>query len=514
MKKYISIALAVLLGFSAAQAQNAPIKGKCGEDVEWLFNFNTLTITAGKKNGVKKTMYDYDMRDNISPWRKKKLNIEKVIIGEGITSIGSCAFAGCENLNEVTFNGKQVKTIGWGAFMNCSNLGSISLPNMLNSIEDVAFANCRKLSRITIPKCKVGDKAFACCNNLNYIDCAAIDLGQMVFAKEESVDGKIQHVLYSGSIGSIPSYIDSTTCEQYGLDKEAVIKFTGTGKGRGPIPIPMERSLVDTNIPKSDKIHNNIYALIIGNQEYRSGDSEVIYAIRDARVFKKYCENTIGIPSSNIFEIENATKHMIMEEALGDWLGSIEDREQKRLIIYYAGHGMLGIKDNTDNNEENNKKSYLLPTDVRGTNPKGGIALDEFYAKVGRLEFEQTTIFLDACFSGANRSGGSVTKGLRAPVRPVPPTPIDTGNLIVFSACQGNETAQSYHEHEHGLFTYYLLKELQDNYMKDDFNLGSLAEHVIKGVSTTAKNLKIRKDQTPTVNASSSLKEEWQYRGF
>ena len=45
---------------------------------------------------------------------------------------------------------------------------------------------------------------------------------------------------------------------------------------------------------------------------------------------------------------------------------------------------------------KNKNKAYILPTDVRGTAPQHGIALDDFYAKIGQTGFMQTSIFLDA----------------------------------------------------------------------------------------------------------------------
>jgi hypothetical protein len=202
--------------------------------------------------------------------------------------------------------------------------------------------------------------------------------------------------------------------------------------------------LLDENIPVSLDTRNDTYVLIIGNQKYRFA-SDVTYAIHDARVFREYCERTLGIPALNIHVAENATKQMISEEEMEDWLGTIQDREKKRLIIYYAGHGVPDTR--------NQNKSYLLPTDVRGENPKRGIALDDFYAKIGSLDFAQATIFMDACFSGVNRSNDCVTEGMRGVEIEVDETPLSEGRLVVFSAAQGNETAQGYPEQGHGLFT-------------------------------------------------------------
>ena len=495
MKKYISAIMMVLFSFAAMQAQTSTIDGTCGDDMKWSFDGNTLTITT--KDGVNKPMNNYNTKKKISPWREKKLNVKKVLIGKGVTSIGSCAFAGCENLTEVLFegNGTKLSTIGWGAFLNCTNLRSISLPVKLTLIEKIAFANCRSLSSVKIPaQCRVEDQAFASCDNLTSIDCASTAvLGQSVFAKEEIVNGKMQHTMYSGTILHLPPYINTDNCNIFGISREAIEKIESKAVALDFDP-NQPTSIIDSDIPVSDISRNNTYVLIIGNEKYRFV-SDVPYAIHDAHVFSDYCQKVLGVPSSNIHLTENATKHMILEEELDDWITTIKNREEKRLIIYYAGHGVPDTK--------NNNKSYLLPTDVRGGNPKRGIPLDEFYAKVGEMNFEQTAIFLDACFSGL--------EGMRSAVI-AEDTPLSEGNLIVFSAAQGNETAQGYPEQGHGLFTYYLLNELREKV--GNINFGTLSDNIKKNVSKTANDLNLRSKQTPSTNSSEKLKEGWRYLTF
>jgi hypothetical protein len=50
------------------------------------------------------------------------------------------------------------------------------------------------------------------------------------------------------------------------------------------------------------------------------------------------------------------------------------------------------------------------------------------------------------------------------------------GNMVVFSAAQGDETAYPNHEKGHGMFTYFLLKKLQET--KGDVTLSELGEIV------------------------------------
>lgn len=478
-------------------------EGYCGEDTKWSFDGYTLTISNVNTKGERVFIKDYNVEKSIAPWIKSKLDIRKVEIGVGITRIGSCAFANCQNLQEVVFSGTDLTEIGWGAFLNCTRLRNISLPIQLRIIETIAFANCSSLASITIPdRCRVGDQAFVSCDNLKSIELSPTAIiGHHAFASEINLDNKIRHALYNGEIIRIPPYINPNNSHEYGLASEAVEKITKGGFVS--IDYDYQTSAVDTDIPTSTITRNDIYALIIGNQNYRFA-SDVPYAIHDARVFADYCKKVLGVPAGNIHIAEDATKQMIMEEELEDWVKSISDREDKHLIVYYAGHGVPDVK--------NKNKAYILPTDVRGTNPKRGIALDDFYAQLGNLEFKQTSVFLDACFSGVNRSNEGVTEGLRAVEIDAEDAELGGGALVVFSAAQGNETAQGYPEQGHGLFTYYLLDALKET--SGYISYGVLSDRIKRNVSAQATELKMHKKQTPSTNASDKIANNWRGLSF
>lgn len=504
MKKYILflvLSVSCLTGINAQYSYR--IEGTCGEDVKWSFDGNMLTITNVNKKGEKVTMNNYNVGQNVSPWVKQKLNIKTVVVMKGITNIGSCAFANCGSLQEVRFEGTDLETIGWGAFLNCSHLRNISIPVQLKSIETIAFANCATLPSIVIPdRCRLADQAFVSCTNLKMIDVAPTAIiGHHAFASEVIINGVTRHALYDGELRRLPSYVNLGNCTEFGLSKESVDKCTN--KERSDADYDYATSEVDTIIPSSDRMRYDTYALIIGNQNYRFV-SDVPYAIHDARVFSEYCKKTLGIPVENIHIAEDATKQMIMEEELEDWISQIPHRDEKNLIVYYAGHGVPDVK--------NKNKAYILPTDVRGTNPQRGIALDAFYSKLGDLAFRRTSVFLDACFSGVNRNNEGVTEGLRGVEIEAEDATFGEGSVVVFTAAQGNETAQGYPEEGHGLFTYYLLKELQES--AGVVTLGEMSDYLKSNVSLQAIQLKMRKKQTPATSCSEKIKDEWRYMQF
>jgi hypothetical protein len=83
--------------------------------------------------------------------------------------------------------------------------------------------------------------------------------------------------------------------------------------------------------------------------------------------------------------------------------------------------------------------------------------------------------------------------------------------MVVFAAAQGNETAQGYPEQGHGLFTYYLIKEIQKN---EFVSFGELSDNLKENVSKGALQQKMRKAQTPTTNPSGSVADTWRSFSF
>ena len=88
--------------------------------------------------------------------------LQRVQLGNGVTSIGQNAFNDCIALKEVLF-GENVKTIGYGAFRGCTNLPYVALPEGLQQIGDLAFDQCTKLSRVIVPSSVywIGASAFS-----------------------------------------------------------------------------------------------------------------------------------------------------------------------------------------------------------------------------------------------------------------------------------------------------------------------------------------------------------------
>lgn len=246
---------------------------------------------------------------------------------------------------------------------------------------------------------------------------------------------------------------------------------------------------VDKNIVINDQKDPNTFVLIISNENYKY-EQPVPFALNDGDVFKQYCEKTLGIPAKNIRYAPDATFNDMRRQLM--WLETVMNTYQgeARAIVYYSGHGMPS---------EDGKHAYLLPVDGESRFADSGLSTEQLYKQLGNMPSTGTIVLLDACFSGARRDGNMMASNRGVAIK-VKDAPI-TGNMVVFSAAQGDETAYPYKEQKHGLFTYFVLSALQQN--GGYISFGDLSDQVIKMVTRTSI-VENDKHQTPTVNPSSA----------
>lgn len=262
---------------------------------------------------------------------------------------------------------------------------------------------------------------------------------------------------------------------------------------REEIQIAQIGSAVDKNIPHTNVINKNTFALIIANENYKHVAS-VPFARNDGDIFRQYCLNTLGLPEKNIKFLPNATLNDIKSQL--NWLQSItEVWDQPQVIVYYAGHGIP---------DESNKSAYLLPVDGYGSDVTTGYKLDDLYATLGGMPATHITVFMDACFSGSKRESGMLASARGVAIKTKAGVP--QGNMLVFSAAQGDETAYPNKEEGHGMFTYYLLKKLQET--KGDVTMQDLGDYIITNVRQQSVYLN-GKSQTPCVTPSSNVADTW-----
>ncbi len=107
--------------------------GKCGKNVKWSYDKKTKTVTISGKGA----MANYG-GDNVyaPPW--SDLDVRKIVVKKGVTTIGDKAFAHCENLQSVTIP-EGVTSLGIEIFFDSTKLGTITLPKSLKKVNRATF---------------------------------------------------------------------------------------------------------------------------------------------------------------------------------------------------------------------------------------------------------------------------------------------------------------------------------------------------------------------------------------
>lgn len=156
--------------------------------VSWHVSNGVLTISG------QGPMEDYELL--CAPWDEsgESFDVKKLVVEEGVTYLGTHAFAACPNLTEVTLP-QSLRVIGDFCFADCSGLTSVSfskgllyigasafsssgvrdlaLPDGLAGLGDMCFSFCASLKSLRIPDslCSLGEKVF--------VDCAALEQIEM-----------------------------------------------------------------------------------------------------------------------------------------------------------------------------------------------------------------------------------------------------------------------------------------------------------------------------------------------
>ena len=160
------------------------------------------TLTISGYGAMKDEYRPYDDANS----RKKK--ITKIIIGNGVTTIGKGAFWDCSGVKEVVFEkGSSLKEIKKNGFHSNINLKEIVLPASLEIIGISAFYNAANLESVEFENPdnlkEIGGQGFGACKKLVYInnpnkskDCEWMPknltkIGENAFSGDDQLCGRI-----------------------------------------------------------------------------------------------------------------------------------------------------------------------------------------------------------------------------------------------------------------------------------------------------------------------------------
>ncbi len=135
-----------------------------GGNVKWKYDSKTKTVTVYGSGAMK----NFSNGDNGQRWdeiykatAEKPVNkATKIVIENGVTSIGNNVFRTLNNVTSVTIP-NTVTSIGQSAFEGCSALTTVNIPSSVKTIGNYAFKNT-KYASVTIPSTvtSIGKNAF------------------------------------------------------------------------------------------------------------------------------------------------------------------------------------------------------------------------------------------------------------------------------------------------------------------------------------------------------------------
>ena len=158
--------------------------------LKWSYSDGTLTLSGYGE------MTDFASYAE-QPWRGLAVSVKRLVISEGITSVGGCAFASMPSLSSVSLP-KSLKRIGDGAFEKCYALTFADVPSSVTYIGEGAFADCWQLTEADIARAAsylthIGDHAFAGCFSLKKITLPLRleYIGEGAFSGCRALDGAV-----------------------------------------------------------------------------------------------------------------------------------------------------------------------------------------------------------------------------------------------------------------------------------------------------------------------------------
>ena len=217
-------------------------------------------------------------------------------------------------------------------------------------------------------------------------------------------------------------------------------------------------------------------ALIIGVEGYKNTPAQAIYADSDAKMFRDYASEKLGIPDNSIETLINDGAELTdMLLSVKNWLARSVKQDKTDVYVFFAGHGLAS---------DDGQKMYLLPYDGSPQLlDRTAILRDELFSDIAAANPRSVTVFLDTCYSGTTRGTDMLVASrpiaIRAKQQNIP------DGFTVFTAAGGDQTAKPLEEAKHGMFSYFLMKGMEgdaDSNRDNQITAAELHEYVEQNV--------------------------------
>lgn len=349
------------------------VSGTCGDNLTWVFDIETYTLTISGTGDMSNCTSYYH------PWMDYENEIKKIVVEDGVTSIGAyafynyswvkevdlpdtlerigdyalygcsmptinladtlttigqCAFKNCDDLTEIIIP-EGVTEISTGAFERNTNLTKVTLPSTLTTIGGEAFFDCDSLESIDIPDnvTSIGGNAFYSCNKLKGIEIpeGVSKIGNSTFYGCTALEKVILHE----GLSEIGDSAFMSCRKLVSINFPSTLETIGTSAFR-------ETGLTSITIPA--------HIISFGAQVFAECPNLIDATFEDGvtviakEMFYKctalknvYIPNTITQVNANAFDGCTALENVYLSGGLEDWLGITFDiSNAKSQPLYYA----------------------------------------------------------------------------------------------------------------------------------------------------------------------------------
>lgn len=177
-----------------------PTSGSCGENATWSISEDMVLTISGSG-----PMEDYETWRNV-PWGYCRESIKKVVITDGITSIGDFAFNGCNGITQISIPNSVVE-IGMLSMSGCKSLTSVNIPEGVTVIEEGTFGSSG-LTEVDLPDSltRIGNMAFHDTYLSSVVIPASVTwIGEMAFGGAMFRDEPLKKITF---LGDAPNMMD------------------------------------------------------------------------------------------------------------------------------------------------------------------------------------------------------------------------------------------------------------------------------------------------------------------
>ncbi len=193
-------------------------------------------------------------------------------------------------------------------------------------------------------------------------------------------------------------------------------------------------------------------ALVIGINSYQGYWRPLKNAVNDAEGFANVLRNEYQFDEVHTLLDEEATRRNIIQKF--EWLAGNTTKDDN-VLIFYAGHGQFNKGLN---------KGYWVPVDAQSNSVADYVSNNDVKTFLGGIPSKHTLLITDACFAG-DIFRGSKTESIK----------FDPNNMEKYYkevyrkqsrlalTSGGVEEVSDAGRDDHSIFTYYLIKALQEN---------------------------------------------------